>query len=81
MKYQDEIKAAGSHDAYGIEDWLDNALSSLRRAIRDAETCQCEEIAMDLGEIEDAMTEIMDAIDEAAAWVDEGGPEEEPHDG
>ncbi|MFP4423246.1 MAG: hypothetical protein ACLFRG_22140 [Desulfococcaceae bacterium] len=77
MKYGEEIKAAGSHDAYGIEDWLDSALSNLRRAIRSAEVCQCDEIAMDLGEIEDAIVEIMDAIDETAAWVDEGAPEEE----
>lgn len=76
MKYRDEIEAAGSGDAWRVHEWMDNALSDLRRAIRDAEACQLDDVAGELGEIEDSLAEIMDAVDETAAWVDEGSPDD-----
>lgn len=74
MKYADEIRDAGSRDAWAVHEWLERALSAIRRGINGAEG-QLEEVAMDLGEVEDALVEIMDAIDKTAAWVDEGCPD------
>lgn len=68
MRYYEEVKSAGD-DAYRIEDRLDDALASIRRAVEDAAECGCEDIASDLGLLEESLVEIMDDIETAAEAV------------
>ncbi|MFP4031221.1 MAG: hypothetical protein ACLFQQ_22915 [Desulfococcaceae bacterium] len=76
MRYIDELSVNDNwNDGWRILDVMDEALTRFRRAQAAAEECGYEELAMDLTDVEDMMTDVMDALDAACAAMDEGGPE------